>query len=307
MKVSLITACFNAAATVGETLRSVFDQTGVDLEYIVIDGASTDGTAEIIRSDGPRLAHFVSEPDRGQVDALNKGFARATGDILGFLNADDVLLPGALRLVCDRFAAAPDREIVYGGIEWIDFAGQPLGSHHGEIESLDDVLDIFRVWWGEHQWVQPEGFFRRPLKERVGAFDERYHLAFDYDFWVRCFLAGAKVARIPDPLVRFRRHAAQKSTQYEHAVNEIRAILGEHLAARPPIGAWRRAVLGAQLSYDRYQSSPPDRRPPFAATLRQNPGWLLSPAVRGRLAASLGIKERAPASRTRPEIGRLPH
>ena len=286
MKVSIVTACRNAAATVEETLRSVLGQTGVELEYLVLDGASTDGTTEIIRRCEPQLAHFSSAPDRGQTDALNQGFARATGDILGFLNADDVMLPGTLQTVCERFAAAPACEIVYGGVEWIDFAGQSLGFHHGEIESLDDILDIFRVWWGKKQWVQPEVFFRRALLDRVGPFDERYHLAFDYDFWVRCFLAGARVARLPAPLIRFRRHAAQKSTQYELAAAEVRAILGEHLAARPPIGAWRRRVLGAQLSYDCYQSSQEAQRLPFAAALLRNPGWLFSPALRERLGAS---------------------
>ncbi len=286
MKVSIVTACRNAAATVEETLRSVLGQTGVELEYLVLDGASTDGTTEIIRRFEPQLAHFGSAPDRGQTDALNQGFARATGDILGFLNADDVMLPGTLQAVCERFAAAPECEIVYGGIEWIDFAGQSLGFHHGEIESLDDILDIFRVWWGKKQWVQPEVFFRRSLKDRVGPFDERYHLAFDYDFWVRCFLAGARLARLPAPLIRFRRHAAQKSTHYALAAAEVRAILGEHLAARPPIGAWRRRVLGAQLSYDRYQSSPAAQRLPFVSAFLRNPGWLFSPALRERLGAS---------------------
>ena len=299
MKVSIVTACRNAAATVVETLRSVLDQTGVELEYLVIDGASTDGTAELIRGFAPRLAHFVSEPDRGQVDALNKGFARATGDVLGFLNADDVLLPGALRSVCDRFAAAPEREIVYGGIEWIDFAGQPLGSHHGDIASLADVLDIFRVWWGGRQWVQPEVFFRRSLQDRVGAFDERYHLAFDYDFWVRCFLAGAEVSSLPAPLVRFRRHAAQKSIDYPRAVHEIMAIMGEHLAARPPLGIWKQRELRAQLAYTLYQSSPVGERRPFASALARNPAWLLSADVRRRILAAIS---RSRSIRAQPSL-----
>ncbi len=285
MKISIVTACFNAAATVEETLRSVLGQSGVGLEYIVIDGASTDGTTGIIERFAPRLAHYVSEPDRGQVDALNKGFARATGDILGFLNADDVLLPGTLSSVCAAFAAAPDREIVSGGLEWIDFEGQPLGAHHGEIETLDDILDIFRVWWAQKQWVQPEVFFRRALKDRVGPLDDRYHLAFDYDFWVRCFLAGARVARLSQPLVKFRRHANQKSVDTARGDHEIRAILAEHLAdLRVPPALRRR--LSAQLSYDRYHSAPAAQRKSFGLALLREPQWLTVPAVRQRLAAS---------------------
>lgn len=287
MKVSIVTASFNAARTIEETICSVLSQQDVDLEYIVIDGGSCDGTAEIIRRHEARLAWWVSEPDQGQTDALNRGFARATGDVLGFLNADDVLLPGSLRAVCERFAEEPAAEIVHGGIEWIDIDGRPEGTHFGDISNLDDVLDIYRVWWRERQWIQPEVFFRRSLWQRVGAFDTRYHLAFDYDFWVRCFLAGAKVAELRRPLVKFRRHAGQKSADTEAAGREIRTILGRHLAARPPIGAWRRLTLGAQLSYDLYQSSLPDSRPSFAAALVHHPQWLLTTNVRQRLRESL--------------------
>jgi len=285
MKVSIVTACFNAAATVEETLRSVLGQTGVELEYIVVDGASTDGTAEIIQRFAPQFAHFVSEPDRGQVDALNKGFARATGDVLGFLNADDVLLPGTLASVCAAFAAAPEREIVYGGLEWIDFTGAPLGPHHGEIESLADILDIFRVWWAQRQWVQPEVFFRRSLRDRVGSFAERYHLAFDYDFWVRCFLAGVRVTRLDQPLVKFRRHAHQKSVDTARGDQEIRAILAEHLAS-PRVPRELRRHLTAALAYDQYQTTPAADRGSFAWSLVRQPHWLGVPAVRQRLAAS---------------------
>jgi glycosyltransferase involved in cell wall biosynthesis len=297
MKFSIVTACFNAARTVEETLRSVHGQTGVEIEYIVVHGASTDGTAEIIRRFAPQLAAFVSEPDRGQVDALNKGFARATGEVLGFLNADDVLLPGALEKVAAQFASAPGADLVYGGVEWIDLEGQPLGSHMGNISSLEEILDVFSVWWGERQWVQPEVFFRRELKSRVGAFDERYHLAFDYDFWVRCFLAGATPSQVPAPMVRFRRHAAQKSTDARRAVKEILAILSEHLATNPPIGRGKIRELRARLDYTLYQGLPVGQRTSFASALLQHPGWLLSPEVRQRILASIFKSRAASAGR----------
>lgn len=287
MKVSIVTVSFNSARTIEETIRSVLAQEGIELEYLVIDGASEDGTAEIIQKYADRLAWSVSQPDRGQVDALNKGFARATGDVLGFLNADDVLLPGALQQVCARFAEEPAADLVYGGVEWMDMDGRPTGSHFGRISSLEDILDIFNVWWGERQWVQPEVFFRRTLKERVGVFDERYHLAFDYDFWVRCFLAGAKVSRLDSPLVRFRRHAAQKSADFQRAVAEITNSMSGHLATNPPIGCWKVRELRARLDYTRYQNAPSSARPSFPAALIRNPGWLLSPDVRERLLVSL--------------------
>ena len=289
MKVSIVTPCYNAAATIEETIRSVVDQEGVDLEYIVCDGGSTDGTADIIRRYESRLAWWVSEPDRGQVDAINKGFARATGDVLGFLNGDDALTPGALKTVCAAFAAQPDADIVHGGVEWIDFDGHPLGTHLGDMNCLEDALDIFKVWWGNRQWVQPEVFYRRALKERAGDFDERYHLAFDYDFWVRCFRAGARVVRLPETLVRFRRHDAQKSVDAASANDEIRAILAEHLADRAEIGSWTCLRLRAELAYDLYQSGK-GPRPSFAAALLRHPSWLLCAPVRKRLAGFIGKK-----------------
>lgn len=290
MKISLVTPCYNSAATIDETIRSVLGQEGVDFEYAVMDGGSTDGTVEIIKKYESRLAWWASARDRGQVDALNKAFPRLTGDVLGFLNADDVLLPGALRTVHDTFAARPDVELVQGGIEWMDFEGRPLGSHCGRIGSLGDILDIHRVWWGGRQWVQPEVFLRRALQERVGPFDERYNLAFDFDFWVRCFRAGARVARIETPLVRFRRHAGQKSVSYAAANDEIRAIVRAHLDDRPEIGSWTAFRLRAQLSYDLFQNGKPaggSPRPAFAAALLRHPEWLLCREVRARFCRSL--------------------
>ena len=296
MKISIVTPCYNSVATIGATIRSVLDQEGVDLEYIVADGGSSDGTAEIIRRYESRLAWWVSERDRGQVDALNKGFTRTTGDVLGFLNGDDVLAPGALKTVCAAFSANPNAEIVYGGVEWIDFEGRPLGTHLGNMNSLEDALDIFRVWWANRQWVQPEVFYRRSLKDRVGVFDERYHLAFDYDFWVRCFRAGAHAARLPETLVRFRRHDAQKSVDATRANDEIRAILAEHLADRPEISSWTRRRLRAELGYDLYRSGKTagnGTRASFGTALLRHPSWLLCAPVRTRLAAYLARKSSA--------------
>ena len=288
MKVSIVTPCYNAAATIGETIRSVLDQRGVDLEYIVCDGGSTDGTADIIRRYESRLAWWVSERDRGQVDAINKGFTHATGDVLGFLNGDDVLVPGALERVCATFAANSDAGLVQGGIEWIDFEGRKIGTHFGDMNCLEDALDIFRVWWSGRQWVQPEVFYRRALKDRVGVFDERYNFAFDYDFWVRCFSAGAQVARVPETFVRFRRHDGQKSVDTGRANNEIRTILAGHLADKPDISAQTLRRLRTELAYDFYQSS--SARQSFFIALLRHPAWLLCAPVRQRIAASLAAR-----------------
>ena len=275
MKISLVTPCFQAARFIRETIDSVLAQDGVELEYGIVDGASTDGTVEIIRSYEARLAWWMSEKDRGQTDALNKGMARTTGEILGFINADDVLLPGSLGAVAAAFAEDPELDLVYGEVEWIDAEGRSQGYHAGNISTLGEVLDLQRVWWANRQWVQPEVFFRRRLWERVGGFDTRYNLAFDFAYWVRCFLANARVKRLPRPLVQFRLHEAQKSSASRRAADEIREIVGRALAAHPPLDAALRRRIDADLSYDLYQSSDPATRPAFLLALLQNPGWLL--------------------------------
>ncbi len=285
MKISLVTPCFNSAAYLEATIRSVLAQEIPELEYFVVDGGSTDGTVEIIRRYADRLTWWVSEKDSGQVEALNKGFARATGDIVGFINADDVLLPGALPAVLQAFTRQPEVDLVYGEVEWIDGEGQPTGSHAGAISNLDEALDIYRVWWSQRQWVQPEVFYRRSLKERVGAFDQRYNLAFDFDFWVRCFRAGARVARLPEQLVQFRVHANQKSSAATQAADEIRAVVRRHLDDGAAISPAQRRRLEARLSYDLYQLGR-GQRPGFLRALLGNPGWLRAPEVRQRIRAA---------------------
>jgi Glycosyl transferase family 2 len=286
MKIGIVTPCFNSAATIEETILSVLGQEGVDFEYGIMDGGSTDGTLEIIKKYASRLSWWVSEQDRGQVDALNKAFSRVDGDVLGFLNADDVLLPGSLKTIADGFAAYPKADIIHGGVEWIDFEGSSLGSHLGRIESLEDILDIYHVWWGHRQWAQPEVFFRRSLKERIGPFTERYDLTFDYEFWVRCFREGVHVERIAAPLVKFRKHAGQKTADTKRTNDQIREILLRNLDEKPGIGWWRTLQLRAQLTYDLYQTGAYDsgpHHPSLSGALLLHPHWLLCKDVRSRL------------------------
>jgi hypothetical protein len=147
------------------------------------------------------------------------------------------------------------------------------------------------VWWRKRQWVQPEVFFRRSLWEKVNGFETRWNLAFDYDFWVRCILAGARTAHVPNVFARFRIHSAQKSNATEHAADEIRAIVRGHLDAGAPIGAWKRLKLRAYLSYDIYQlgkSVPPGKnRRDFGRALLCHPQWLLCDPARKRIQAAL--------------------
>ena len=281
---------FNAQEFLPATLESLNAQ-GPALRWWLQDGASKDRTAEIARSFAREGDTVCSEPDAGQTDAINRAFRKMGGDIVGFINGDDLLAPGAAQRVLDFFREHPDIDLAYGQVEWIDRDGNPSGIHTGRIGSLPEMLDIYNVWWRQRQWVQPEVFFRRTLWEKVNGFDTRWNLAFDYDFWVRCIIAGARTAHIPEVLARFRIHSAQKSNASEKAADEIRAIVRQHLDAHPPIGLWKKFTLRAHLSYDIYQlgrNVPAGRTPQlFARALLSHPQWLLCHPARKRIQAAL--------------------
>ena len=276
---------FNGERFVAETLASL-NANGSRVRGWLQDGGSKDRTVEIARCLARPGDTAASAPDRGQADALNTAMKAMGGEIIGFLNADDLLTEHAADRVLDFFADHPDIDLVYGSVDWIDEHGALTGTHTGRIESLAEVLDIYDVWWRGRQWVQPEVFFRRSLWEKVGGFDTTYHLAFDYDFWVRCFRAGARVAHLPATLTRFRLHAAQKSSAAESAADEIRAILQKTLAEFPPISPLRRWKIEAQLGYDLFQGGKSGLRGGFFLNLLRHPQWLLSPHARARVRAA---------------------
>ncbi len=281
---------FNAEEFLPATLESLNAQ-GPYLRWWLQDGASKDRTAEIARSYAREGDTVRSEPDAGQTDAINRAFRVMGGDIVGFINGDDLLAPHTAERVITFFREHPEIDLVYGQVEWIDRDGKPSGIHSGRIGSLPEMLDIYNVWWRKRQWVQPEVFFRRSLWEKVNGFDTRWNLAFDYDFWVRCIIAGARTAHIPEVLARFRIHDAQKSAATDKAADEIRAIVRQHLDAHAPIGLWKKLTLRAHLSYDLYQlgKNPQTGRTPqiFARALISHPQWLLCHPVRKRIQAAL--------------------
>lgn len=254
------------------------------------DAGSTDDSLAVAQGFSGPDDRIVVDSDKGQADALNRAFQAMGGDIVGFINSDDCLAEGAAESVLSEFEKDPELDLVYGQVDWIDELGQITGHHSGNISSLEEVLDIYRVWWNRRQWVQPEVFWRRRLWERVGLFNTRYDLAFDYEYWVRCFQAGAKVKSIPRTLAQFRSHPAQKSRQHEKAANEIRNIVSEALASSHPIAARERRRLERMISYDRYQNGQgfPDGlgRPSLARMLIRKPSWALLPPVRHRIIQS---------------------
>lgn len=251
LRFSVITPSFNQAQYIETTIRSVLDQDWPNVEYIVIDGGSTDGSVDVIRRYADRLAYWVSEPDRGQTHAINKGLERATGDVLCYLNSDDLFCAGALRRVAEYLAERPRMDLVHGRCRYIDEKGNTIGGHLGDISTFEQILDLWDVWWGCRQFVQPEVFWTRRITEKVGPFNEDLHYVMDYDYWLRILGAGGCVGRIDEDLSCFRLTAEQKSNDSDEVARELLNLIGPILWDRTaPISHRERLRLQAQWLFD---------------------------------------------------------
>lgn len=200
MKISIITVAFNAAHTIADTLESVAGQTHPQIEHIVVDGASTDGTLDVVGRHGQRVARLVSEPDHGIYDAMNKGLRLATGNVIGFLNADDVYADAG---VLARVSAVLERgglDALFGDAEFVNptRADRPLRRYRSERFRPD------RIAWG---WMpaHPTLFLRRQVYERFGMFRTDYRIAGDFELVARMFHGGTlRYRHLPEVLVRMR-------------------------------------------------------------------------------------------------------
>lgn len=219
-KITVVTVTRNQAHYFPATLDSVLDQGYPNLEYVVLDGASTDESPQILARYASRLAYAVSEPDKGQSDALNKGFSRSSGEIMTWLNSDDRHQPDTLRRVALAFDAHPEADMIAGGCGLVEGeASIPSHIHHskfpqGEVAALraEELLDLENEWMRGKFFYQPEVFWRRSLWEKAGGqVRTDLHYSMDYELWVRFAKAGAKIVRIPESLVLFRIHEAQKT------------------------------------------------------------------------------------------------
>ncbi|VVM48896.1 hypothetical protein PS664_00672 [Pseudomonas fluorescens] len=201
MKLSIITVCFNSASTIRDTIESVLSQDYGDIEYIVVDGGSKDGTQAIVESYGDRISRFVSEPDKGLYDAMNKGVAMATGAVVGILNSDDFYeSTTSLASVAKAFERRPESDAVFGDVVFVNPS------------DLHKVTRFYRAnrfapWKLRFGWMPPHPatFIRKSAYEIVGQYSLKYRISADYEFFVRLFKVHAlKYSYIDQVLVRMR-------------------------------------------------------------------------------------------------------
>ncbi len=240
MLISIVTPSYNQAEYLEATLQSVFAQDYPELEYIVVDGGSTDGSVEIIEKYADRLAWWVSEPDRGQAEAINKGLRRARGEVVAWLNSDDLYLPGALDGAAAAFRADPDLGMVFGDALTIDPAGRPLNKLAFGNWGLTDLLR-FRII------CQPAVFMRRSALEQAGYLDENFHFMLDHRLWLR-IAANAKIRHLGQLWAAARHHPAAKNVSQSagFAAETYRTLaeLRTDPVFAPHFRADRRRILG---------------------------------------------------------------
>ena len=254
-KLSIVTPSLNQGAFIERTIRSVLDQGYPNLEYVVVDGGSSDQTVEIIKRYEDQLAWWVSEPDEGQTDAINKGIERTTGEIVAYINSDDYYLPGAFEKAVAALGGT-DRKWVAGASLDLDDDGNP--TEYGVIRPWPprtwEGIPRGRHWWLLIPWCtpQPSTFWRRELFERFGLFRRDMHFAFDAEFMVRLALAGEEPELLPDEDLAVRvLHRDAKSADMSRWRPEIDRMLAAHSdaltarerrRARVVVPLWRAGV-----------------------------------------------------------------
>jgi glycosyltransferase involved in cell wall biosynthesis len=222
-RISVVTPSYNQGAFIDETIQSVLDQGYPNLEYIVIDGGSTDNTLEIIKKYERHLAFWISEKDNGAADAIAKGFARTTGDIMAFLNSDDIYMPGALKAASECLAGSK-ADLVYGNAQWIDGNGSIIG------ERRQTPFNVSGYLYGAFDLQQPTTFWKREIFQKAGGMDPSFHFAFDTDLFFRFIQKGARFTYIPRVMAGFRIHETSKSsTQRERCEMELKRLRDIHL------------------------------------------------------------------------------
>lgn len=223
MSFSVITPSYNQGQFITRTIESVLSQSIPDLDYIVVDGGSTDNTVEILKTYGSKL-RWLSEKDKGQSDAVNKGLKLTLGEIIGWLNSDDIYYPNALKTVNEFFNLHPQIDVVYGDAYHIDSNDQVLERYYTESWNIEKLKEVCYL-------CQPAVFFRRRVIDQYGMINENLQYCMDYEFWLRLALKGVRFAYLNQILAGSRLHADTKT-------------LGSRVKVHKEINTMLKTVLG---------------------------------------------------------------
>ncbi|MBY3515015.1 glycosyltransferase [Rhizobium laguerreae] len=219
--VSIVMPTRNHAHFIRQSIDSVISQSYAKIELLVMDGASTDNTVEILKEYGNRI-RWISEPDKGQADAINKGMELVSGDILAYLNSDDILLPGAVARAVRYFSDHPECDIVYGNADYIDVNGVVTGSYATAEYTFERLMHDCCV-------CQPAAFWKRRIVDRIGPFDASLQTAMDYEYWLRMATSGAILHHTIEKLAQSRLHEDAKTLAMRGKIfEEVFAICERH-------------------------------------------------------------------------------
>ena len=223
--ISIITPSYNQTAYLEQTMRSVLEQDYSQIEYMIVDGGSTDGSVDIIRKYNGRLAWWVSEADSGQAAAINKGFARASGEIIAWLNSDDYYLPNTISAVMELFAKHPEAGLIYGDVLSVDGAGNPINIQRFQPYTLEDMM-AFKII------SQPAVFMRRSILKKTGYLDPNYHFLLDHHLWLR-IAQLAPIVYSPQILAAARYHDEAKNISHAEQFGAEAFKILEWMEAQP--------------------------------------------------------------------------
>ncbi len=243
MKLTIVTPSYNQGRFLEETILSVLNQRYQPLEYIVIDGGSTDESVDVIRKYEEHLSYWVSEKDRGQVHAINKGLERATGEVFAFINSDDVYLPGAFNAAMDHFASRSDSNWVCG--DTIMFGA---GHNTTLVRSVVPKSAAHCLCWA-YKAPQPGHFWKTEIVKQ--GFQEQWNYDFDHDLYIRLLLSGHTCHYMPVPIAAYRLHEVSKTVAEGHRQLEEFDRISEHyeLQLRGADKRWSKATRYLRLSY----------------------------------------------------------
>lgn len=228
-KITIVTPSFNQGRFIEQTITSIIDQQYPSCEYIVMDGGSTDGTVDILRKYERHIDFWASAPDKGPADAINKGFARASGEILAWLNSDDVYEMGVFAQVAELFGQWPNVDVISGRCRLWYGDGRDRMMDPSPLRTFEDFLKISSNWQKGRLIIQPETFFRRRAFDKAGGLRDELHYCFDQCLWMDMAKSGCVFASVDRHWANLRMHEGQKTWDLTGAYAELARVAWNQL------------------------------------------------------------------------------